>query len=565
MNSMSSYVYNIAGKIVFFVAFILQVILWPTSWTISFAGIVALEGIITYFTTPSDQMISKISGKGLFIMHGGDKTSLRQYILSAFVGIYTCFYFVGYVSQEIDYLPRMTSWIPPPNLKQYIPGKPLPNMDVIDEASIKMRKNTFVWPRIHEDNGVVLNGTIHEGKPLIQQNNEFQLQSLACQPENSNSKFVCHATNLATFQTPSDYYQGQLKHSFVPMSSQFYVTDIKITPKQNIMKCEDLEFYRIILNSDVQTIYALDYPASTLPEPSSSNPSSVLHCGLFNEPTWCLRYEHSFSPVQYKEKIKQKCVEGDGSIIFRLPVRTIDINPKDAKLELDVLIVSKYADVRVKHTWHDNSDNLPNVIRSLQQWHTVDGDVANEWRNSTQDFQVFIKFAISIIPFLMSWYFLATEFENLVPDHFQVLVMCIFILFPAIILFLSVGAWLPMAGCIICAIAINHPPPVRNINSLWKRAFRPTLFFIFAICNSIQFCWLVVLIYQADISAFYYEYSLKQMSDMTQNFIISSNSSPSWMALILPTVLSLNLAFFIGSVICFIFEVIAQYSSNASQ
>ena len=564
MQSLSSYVYNILGKTLFFVAIILQVILWPTSWTLSFAGIVALEGLITYFMTPKEEMMDKIMGRGLFIMHGGPRTTVRQYVLTAFVGIYTCFYFVGYVSQEINYLPRMTNWIPTPNIKEYVPGKPLPNIDVTDEASKNMRKNTFVWPRIHEDNGVVINGTIPEGKPTLVGIEQFSIGSLSCQPENSNSNFLCHATNLASFQTPSDYW-GPSKFRFVPMSSQFYVTDIKITPKQNIMKCEDLEFYRIILNSDVQTVYALDYPASTLPEPSASNPSFHNHCNLFGQQSWCLRYPHSFSPAQYKERLQQKCIEGDGSIIFRLPVRTIDINPKDAKLELDVLIVSKHAEVRVKHTWHDNSENLPYIIRSLQQWHTIDNDLADDWRQSTQDFQVFVKFAVSIIPFLMSWYYLATQFQDLVKQQYQVLVMCIFVLFPAIILFLSVGAWLPMAGCIICAIAINHPPPVQSLHSVWKIAFRPTLFFIFAICNSIQFCWLVVLIYQADISAFYYDYSLKQMSDMTQNFIISSNASPSWMALILPTVLSLNLAFFLGSVICFIFEIIALYSSRVSQ
>lgn len=561
--SLTSNMYNVLGKIIFFVAIVLQVIMWPTVWTLSFAGIVALEGIITYATTQREDLMEKILGRGVFLLHGGSQISSRQYLITAFVGLYSCFYFVGYVSQEIDYQPRMTNWIPQRYLRHYIPGQPLPQLEVTDEISKKMRKNTFVWPLSHEDSGVVLNGTIPEGRPTKNaiDPTKIDLKSLVCQPENSLVAFTCHAMNLATFPIPADLQTTASKHTFVPMSSQFYVTDVKITPKQNIMRCEDLEFYRIILNSEVQTVYALDYPASTLPDPSTAAVTLSQHCGLFGDPSWCLRYDHGFTPAEYKQRLAQKCSEGEGSIIFRLPVRTVDINPKNGKLELDTLIVSKYAEVSVKHTWNHNSDNLPNIIRTLDQWHTMEGDMADEWRRSTSDFQVFIKFAIAITPFLISWYYLAVEFENLVPNMHQVFVMCIFVLLPAIFLFMSVGAWLPMAGCIVCALAINHPPPNKS-HSWIRKGFRPTLFFIFAICNSIQFCWLIVLIFQADISAFYYDYSLKQMSELTNNFIISSYASPSWIALILPTVLALNLSFFLGSVICFIFEVISLYTST---
>jgi len=550
--------FNILAKLLFFVGILLQIILWPTVWTLTFAAVVALEGLVTYFMTPKAELTSKVFGKGIFFLHGSQTTSVRQYLVAAFVGIYSCFYLVAYLSAEIDYQPHMTNWIPRERLQFYTPGEPLPDVEVTDELSKTMRKNTFTWPKTHEDIPILLNGTLSDGKPTKNGNDIKILNNLRCDPQDATLKYACYATNLKTFSVPDRTLYGR-SYSFVPMSSQFYVTDVKITPKKSSsLTCEALEFYRIIVNSENQAVYALDYPASTLPNPSSANIAFQDQCGLFQEVNWCLRYQHTFSFADYRQKIAQKCQEGQGSIIFRLPVRTIDVNPKNGKVELDTMIISKDADVTVKHTWHYETDNLPNIIKTLEQWHAVDGDLADDWRNSSDAFQVFMKFAIAITPFLIVWYYLATEFEQLVPQNHQVFVICIFVLLPAVFIFMSVGAWLPMAGCIVCAIAINHPP-AESTHTMVSKLFRPVLFFIFAVCNSIQFCWILVLIFQADFSAFYYEYSLKQLSSMTHNFIISGSTSPSWVALVMPTVLSINLAFFLGSIICFILEMKTFY------
>jgi len=564
---MQEVVYNIFIKILFFVCLVLHVVLWPSVFTITFASAVALEGLITYFSTEKSELYQSITGRGAFFLHGShqDAPSVRRYVFTALVGIYFSFYFVQYTSLQINTQPRMTNWIHPDRILNYSFGDNrnniLPDLEVTDARSKEMRDNKFIWPRTHEDAALMLNGNLREARPLLD-GNDLQLENLRCFPGNADTNYSCYASNLVKFEVPDSNLYGE-KYKVVPMSSQFYVVDVKITPKSGIMACRDLEVYRIIVNGDNQVIYSLDYPASSLPPTPSSKSSSDLttHCGLFGDPLWCLRYAHAFTREQYKAKVASKCAENDGSLIFRLPVRSVDINPLNGKTDLDALIVSKFADVKVKFTWHYEEPSMPPMIRSLAEWDKSENDQAQEWRDSSTDTGVFFKFAVATTPLLIIWYLLAREFPYAVSNTNQVAFLSIFVLFPSILIFLSVGAWLPMAGSIVCAIAINHSPSTHvNEYSFIRMYFRPILFFITAVCNSIQFVWVIVLISQAGWPAFYYDYSIKQLSELSSNFIISDYTSPSCIGLMMPISLTVNLTMMIGASIGIVLELLPYYS-----
>jgi hypothetical protein len=88
---------------------------------------------------------------------------------------------------------------------------------------------------------------------------------------------------------------------------------------------------------------------------------------------------------------------------------------------------------------------------------------------------------------------------------------------------------------------------------------RPALFFITAACNSIQFAWIMALVGQAGWSAFLYDSTLRQLSDLSSNFIISDSTSPTWIGLSMPSVLLVNVAFLVGSSVCIVLETIAPW------
>ena len=142
---------------------------------------------------------------------------------------------------------------------------------------------------------------------------------------------------------------------------------------------------------------------------------------------------------------------------------------------------------------------------------------------------------------------------------------CLFVLLPSALLFLTVGAWLPMAGCIICVVAINHTPYSTDSSSSatwsWGQTIRFLLLFVTAACNSVQFVWMLVLMQQAGWTAFTYDWTLKQLADRSSQFIIAGN--PVWIGLLLPTVLLVNLSFLLGSAICVAMELIAWWRASS--
>jgi hypothetical protein len=283
------------------------------------------------------------------------------------------------------------------------------------------------------------------------------------------------------------------------------------------------------------------------------------HCGLFSDNEWCLHFQHTFSAQEYARRISAKCTEGNGNLIFRLPIRSTDVDPSTGQIGLDTLLVTNGADVKLKFSWHYQGETPP-FFSTWDDKNKIE-DCIQDWRDSSEPTQVFFKFAIMITPLLVAWYFLAVQFEILI-ENSQVPVLCIFVLLPSILIFLSVGAWLPMSGSIICAIAIHHSPPSSSQASKWKMVVRPILFFITAACNSIQFAWIMALVGQAGWSAFLFENSLHQLSQISSNFIISDAPSPTWIGLTMPSILLINVAFLLGSAVCIVLETIHTWAKN---
>lgn len=549
---------NVLVKVLFFTCILLQVILWPSVMTVVFSSAVAIEGIITYFTSSKSEVSEGMMGSGIFVFQG--KVSKKSYILNTFVGIYMTVLFMRFTVHETNLQPHMTTWIHGSRIRNYSftdsLNNPFPDVEVTGDISKTMRENTFVWPKTWQDSAVRLNGTIPTAGPEKSDLRCFpDISTLSTSATNltvpNNIRYACYASKLAIFKTPNAEMFGTYR--FVPMPSQFYTTDVMVTPFPG-SKCADLEVYRIVVDGETNIEHGLDYPASAATPTSNGKDTLNLDCGLFSDPKWCLHFQHTFSKQEYAAKIAAKCVEGGGSLIFRLPVRSSDVDPSTGRVGLDTLLVSTGANVQLRFLWHSQGETPP-YFSTWEQWQTSTEDGTQTWRDSSESGSVFFKFALMITPLLIVWYFLAIQFETLI-DNSQILVLCIFILLPSILIFLSVGAWLPMAGSIVCAIAINHSPPNVEGSSYWKTMIRPVLFFITAACNSIQFAWMMALVGQAGWSAFLYDSTLQQLSDLSSNFIISDSTSPSWIGLAMPSVLLVNIAFLMGSAVCIVLETI---------
>lgn len=568
--TMLSIVYNLLIKLLFLVCIILQVVLWPNVFTLTFTGAVALEGIITLLSMNASDRYEAFVGKGVLFFHGGSR-SVTKYVLTIFITIYMFYFLVTYVSFQYTIMPRMTTWIHNDYLRSYSfvnSENKLQNAPKVDHAiSKKMRDNTFVWPRVYDNDAILLNGTLVEAMPTKLPEDKLDIRHLKCPLRAQESNFSCFALNLAPFPVAVNdlgYPQNPNYPNFrvVPMPSEFYTIDVKLTPLSgsNIL-CKKIEAYRIVVNDESEALYGLDYPASG---PSFPVQPSGGRCGLFGYQDWCLRYGHSFTPEAYDQEIGKKCNTFGNSLVFRLPARTKDIDPETGKTVLDAILVTKNVHVQVKYTWHYERESVPPVLRNLEDWaHSTEQDMAQDWRISSEATAVFFKFFITIIPLLVCWYVLASEFPKVVSDTNQVMFLCIFILLPSVLIFLTVGAYLPMAGNILCAIAINHSPPVYKESSTWLvRYFRPIVFFISAACNCIQFIWILFLTGIAGWPAFYFPESIQQLSDMSSNFIISAYATPFWVALIMPIVLTINITMVLGWAIGFVLEMLPVWASS---
>ena len=520
-------------KLLFFVCMVLQVCIWPCATTIIVLTILILEMILRFCFIERGQVYNSLFSYGVFFLRG-KKPKAGLYIYSAALMAYTLSFFILYSSQQLRDMPYMTTWIHPDYLNNYSFTETKNNefigLKVRDEASKFMWDNTFTWPRDLNSKGLRINGTLNHAGPKD--------TPLLC---SGPSKFECYAANLV-MQPKSPLSP---LHTITPMPSQFYTTDIKVTPPSNIA-CQNLEVYRIVYDTNHKLDFGLDYPAATTKGGTQSAPK----CNLFETSEWCLATSHSFTHDEYLKTIKSKCKDGDESLVFRIPPRSIDIDPDTARMGLDAFVITAGASVSFRYKWHDHTKDTM-LLDNWRHWVDSKNDNFQTWRDSTDAGPVFLRYAIAITPFLMLWFYLAKHFQDIVnnSNSRQVLQLSIFVLLPASLLFFTVGAWIPLAGCITCALAINS-----SIDSI--PTVRIVLLFITLGCNLAQFVFAMVVVGIAgNMNAFMFEDSLRQVQEQLGGVAFVSGS-PTWIVLIMPAAIAVNLGFTLGALTCIIYEII---------
>ena len=524
-SSSSLRFFELSVKFIFLLAIPLQTMLWPTVASICFVSIYGLINIMAYFGTAD--VLKAILSPGVYLYPPEKKPV--NYVLMLIMLAYFATYFFQFVSHETQILPTSTFWLDPTFAANYsvqTKNAPLP-VDVTGSVSSSMRSNAFEWSR-----------AVQVSAPQLQGSN---LLPMPC-PASSGLGYKCFAK-----------LWPQSNGQYVPFPSQFYDIDVLIKPSPGV-PCASLEVYRMVVDVNFNVLQPLDYPASTIPNTQNRLPTYPAPCHLFNGSTsLCLQVSHTFTPQQYAQEQDSICSKYNQQLILRMPPRGNDVDPEGGRTNLDILLVSEAAEsVQLSATWNKAPADGSWFLSSTFWNQVVDSDGVQSWRLSTDSAQVFFKFAIASIPAIVTWYYLSVEFLEYISES-QILFLSIFIELPAILLFLSLGAWLPMAGSIVCVIAVNYDV---NRKQYWQGFVRPSLLFVKAACNSIQFAWLLTLVGQAGWNAFFYELTLDQLYEMSYRFIVTGQSSPTWVALMLPNILLVNLSFLIGAAICVVLESI---------
>jgi hypothetical protein len=534
---------SILIKILFFISIPLQVMLWPSVASICFSCVYGIIGIIGYFSLQPGTVWSSFVTPGIYLFVG--ETKKKNSIFTMLMAVYFTIYFILFISHEVSILPASTLWVDKSLQGNYSTHvyTPLP-VDVTGDVSKKMRDEAFTWPKQIDIPAPLIKGVI----PLLGPNKN----DLSC---SGGGGFKCFAKLWETKAAENSV--------FLPLSSQFYNVDVMVSPGQG-KKCSDLEVYRVILDHNLNVIHPLDYPASAIASDTASRSTLYnVQCNLFgsgsnNTEPLCLQTQHTFTHAKYTQEITAKCDQFNQRLIFRLPERTSDVNQETGRHNLDLLLVSdSVASVDLHASW--KTENRSDWFLFFSIWNqVVDSDALQSWRESTEGASVFFKFAIAVSPLAITWYYLSEDFIQTRPES-QITFLTLFIQLPSILLFLSMGAWLPMAGCIICVLAVNHKV---QKNSVWVGMVRPSLLFLTALCNSIQFAWILALVGQAGWNAFYYALTLDQLYDISFKFIITNQSSPTWIALMLPIILMVNCSFLVGAAICVVLESMAKSQSK---
>ena len=523
--------FELFTKLIFLICIPIQVMLWPTVSSICFVCIYAIINIFMYFSLESGKAWASAIASGVYIFRAEKKPA--NYVFMIIMFCYFAIYFFAFLTYEARLLPTNTMWLDPSFAANYSASTlaALP-VDVTSHVSKQMRDNPFEWSKSVQVAAPLVAGAI----PGL----------LSCNPGGGQG-FKCYAKIWNTGAATPSAWQGA---GFVPFSSQFYDVDVAVAPGPG-KSCTDLEVYRLVVDANLNVVQPLDYPASTIPANAQERlPVFTPPCKLFNNTALCLQISHTFTVQQYAQELAAKCTYYNNQLIFRLPPRGTDIDSESSRMLLDLLLVSESASsVNLHATWNADSAQSNWFLFSTFWKQVISTDQVQAWRESTNQADVFFKFLIAVIPVIVTWYYLSVEFNNISTD--QILFLSIFVQLPAILLFLSLGAWLPMAGCIICVLAINYDVNRKSYGQKWVR---PGLQFLNAACNSIQFAWLLTLVGQAGWNAFYYELTLDQLYSMSYSFIITDQSSPTWVALMLPIVLITNLAFLIGAAICVVLE-----------
>ena len=540
---------NLFLKLLFYTCIICQVILWPSVMTITLAGALALEGLLVLFFSGGAAATRGLSEYSVLLLHGA-KVTPTKYVAMGLLAVYSLCFFMLYAAHESRSMPLQTTWIHPTLYGAYRftdkNNLPFEGVGVTDSVARTMRDWTYEWPRTLQAPAIGINYTIPSQGP--------SKGPLRC--GGFNESFACYSAKLAVASPPTDAAYPPAKR-YVPFPGQFYTADVIITPPTGV-PCSTIEVYRLNLDPDGNVEHSLDYPASAVVPTPNANGAPYSKCNLFGFGTaWCLPFLHAFSEADYSSQVMSKCALSENQqLTIRLPSRAEDVSPTTGRMSHDLLVVTAGARVQMRWRWH-NLGEKPSLLSAWEQTSASVDDQTQTWRDASDPTSVFFKYAIAIIPLLLLWYYLAVCFREIV-KHYQVLMMCIYVLLPAVLFFLSVGAWLPMVGAIVCTLAINHTPAIHTTPGAWMPSVRHSMLFLTAICNSVQFVWLFVLVGQAGWSAFLYETSLKQLAALSSQFIVSGD--PQWLGLVLPVELLFNLAFLLGAAICVAMELIASYN-----
>ena len=537
---------NLLLKLLFYGCVICQVILWPSIMTITFAGAMALEGLIVFFFNTSASVSSSLSEYAVLLLHG-KRVSVGKYLGMCALMVYMLVFFIFFVAHETRVLPVQTTWLHPTLLGLYrfteTANTPFEDVGVTGDVSKYMRHWPFQWPKTLIAPAIGINASIAQGQGALG-------APIVC-----GAGFDCYSAKLTVAKPPTEGAFPAARQ-YVPFPSQFYTADAIITPPAGVA-CSALEVYRINLDADRNVEHGLDYPASAAATSTTGATLPYRKCGLFGVTGWCLSFLHGFSDADYTAQLGGKCTLGKNQqLTIRLPPRAPDVYGASGRIGQDLLLVTPGATVQMRWRWHE----LGEESQLLNVWDQTEGsltDQAQVWRDSDDNVAVFLKYAVACIPLLLIWFFLTVNFRAIV-DCYQILMLCLFVLLPALLFYMTVGAWLPMVGCLICMLAINHAPSDQAQPGAWSPTMRHALLFLTAVCNSVQFVWVLVLVGQAEWSAFLYDGTLKQLNALSSQFIVTGE--PTWVGLVLPLALTLNFAFMLGAAICVAMELLATYS-----
>ena len=541
---------SLIAKLFFLSCIILQVIMWPSVASICFACVYGILGITYYFTLKPGKVMESFLDPGVYIFR--DEKRPSNFIFMIVMSLYFIVYFILFISHSQDILPNATFWLDKSfagNYSSYM-DTPIP-VDVTSDISKDMRGTPFVWSK-----SLILKAPVITG--IIRSTGGNGGGDLSCNGTESNGLgFKCYAKLWQNLDAPS-FVTNDMK--FIPLLSDFYNIDVMVSPGEG-KKCRDLEVYRLVINQERSIIQPLDYPASTVPL-SSTATRSQLHpatCNLFNQSSaLCLQTQHTFTNEKYLQEVASLCDKFDQKLIFRLPIRSNDVYPETGRHNLDILLVSdSAASVELHASWKQKNHTDWFLFFSIWE-QVVDSDQIQAWRESVEGVDVFFKFLFAVYPLMFTWYHLAAEYIRSTNTPSQIIFLSVFIQMPSILLFLSMGAWLPMAGCIVCVIAVNHEVSTKKN---WVGMLRPSLLLLTAVCNSIQFVWLLALIGEAGWNAFYYNLTLDQIYTISYKFIVTNQSSPTWIALMLPIILMVNASFLLGAAICVVLEGLSKTKS----
>lgn len=563
---------HVLMKLIYLTTSILQVVLWPSIMTISAKAFYALSELQTlYMLWGKNGILNALSQPGPFILRRTGANKVYSYVFMLLMGVYYIAYAGMFIGHELSVQPAGTFWLDRSVMGNYTAtpeGNPALPMDVTSSASINMRQNAFVWEKHFDRMPPRVSGAIRgvgpAGAPLECPSPLASPPGADINSSSAAANFACYA-KIIRAQPPS----GQEQHPFIPLPSSLYTVEVMVLPPPGL-QCRQLEVYRVVLDAERNIQSGLDYPSSVVAGSASETRGATgpPTCGIFGNPAWCLQTAHTFTDAQYRQGLAQSCANNNGALILRLPARGQDIDYETGRIGPDLLLVTAGASVQLHAAWIEEIDKFTWFARAWKQLSL--NDAAQAWRESTSSGDVLFKFMVAVSPMFIVLYYLASGFQAVIADDKaselermqtgQVLLLCIFVLLPGILLYLSIGAWVPMAGCIICIIAVNHDAN----GSLYQKVARPALLFIFAACNSIQFAWLIALIAQAGYSAFCYETTLQQLYTLSARFIISDTASPTWIALVLPSVLLLTGACLLGTAFCVVIETLGLRTPSTS-